>query len=775
MATRCCTSLFVLAVAGGAASQAAGEGYAAAVNTLQGTNSQFELSRGNTYPATALPWGMHTWTPQTGRNGDGWKYQYRKRTIRGFQQAHQCSSWSNDYAVFSLMPVVGTLEVHEDRRATGFRHEDEVGRPHHYRVALASGVVVDMTPSERGALLRFAFPDSQRAFVVFDGYSGNCTLEVQPDRRRLVGRVRNQRGRPGGIENHFIVEFENEVLDAGVWRHVGDGRCEVAAETRIAGSNVGGYVEFPAGATVVARVASSYIDAQQAELTLATELPRNRDFEGVRTAAEAAWEKTLGAVHVEGGTDEQRRTFYSCLFRASLLPRMFYEYDAAGEPRYRSPYDGQVHAGRMFTDTGFWDVFRAQMPLNVLLRPEMQGQYMQALLAAHEQCGWLPSWSFPEEQGSMLGNHAASLLADAWAKGIRTFDPAVAAAAYDHESSHKGPWGPANGRGGADLIERLGYLPYPDHREATAKTLEYAYDDFCGYRLALAAGDDALAETFLKRATNYRNVFDPQVGFMRGKDAAGRWTEPFDPIEWGGPYAEGCAWHWTWSVFHDVAGLIDLFGGDEPFVAKLDGVFAAPSEFKPGTYGAPIHEMREMVESGLGQYAHGNQPIQHMIYLYCYAGAPWKTQYWARLAMDRLYDSTENGYPGDEDQGQTSSWYVMSALGLYCVCPGTDEYVLGSPLFPRATIDLGKGRRFVITCRNQSSANVYVQSAELNGRPLSRNFLRHEELVAGGELTLEMGPQPNFERGTAPADRPFSLSTADSLARQPAVDVSLGK
>ncbi|MCA9236205.1 MAG: GH92 family glycosyl hydrolase [Planctomycetales bacterium] len=730
------------------------------VNTLQGTNSRFELTRGNTYPTVAMPWGMHTWTPQTGPNGDGWKYQYHKDAIRGFQQAHQCSSWSNDYNVFSLMPVVGKLTVDEHRRAAGFRHADEVAKPYFYSVQLANGVAVEIAPTDHGAMLRFAFPPEGPAYLVLDGYTGECELEIQPDQRRIVGRIRNGRNLPRELSNHFVAAFDQPIKSAGTWRQRRRGAPAISSETSIAGRRAGAYLEFAPGATVNVRVASSYIDPAQAELNLRRELEPVENLAAVAAAAKARWNETLGRVEVEGGTAEQRRTFYSCLFRASLFPRKFFEFDAADQPYYRSPYDGQVHRGYMYTDTGLWDTFRAQLPLNSLLQPTMYDRYVQAMLDAYDQCGWLPSWSFPGEAGSMIGNHAISVLADAWAKGYRGFDAAHAVAAYDHETRGKGPWGPANGRGGWDEIERLGYLPSPHHREATAKTLEYAYDDFCGYALAQATGQEEYAAKFADRMFNYRNVFDRETGFMRGKDAAGRWTEPFDPAEWGGPYTEGCAWHWNWSVFHDVAGLMELLGGEEAFVAKLDEVFAAPSDFGVGTYGAPIHEMREMVLAEMGQYAHGNQPIQHMAYLYNYAGQPWKSQYWVRQIMARLYSSDENGYPGDEDQGQTSSWYVLSALGFYSVCPGTAEYVLGSPIFERASITVGAGRRFTVHAKNNSAENVYIQSATLNGAPLTRNYLRHEEIAAGGELVLEMGPAPNRDRGVALADRPFSVSTA---------------
>jgi predicted alpha-1,2-mannosidase len=389
----------------------------------------------------------------------------------------------------------------------------------------------------------------------------------------------------------------------------------------------------------------------------------------------------------------------------------------------------------------------------------MHGRYMQALLDAQQQCGWLPSWSFPGEGGSMIGNHAISLLADAWMKGIRTFNADSALKAYAKEAMNKGPWGPANGRHGWKEYYQLGYVPYPEIGEATAKTLEYAYDDFCGYQLAKATGNKFYENIFSKQMYNYRNVYDSSTRFMRGRRANGSWGANFDPVEWGGPFTEGNAWHWVWSVFHDVQGLINLMGGEKVFVAKLDSVFTEPNRVNVGTYRSMIHEMKEMVVANMGQYAHGNQPIQHMIYLYNYAGQPWKAQQRVREIMDKLYNATENGYPGDEDQGQTSSWYVLSALGMYSVCPGTDEYVFGSPLFQKTTITLENGKKFVIEAPNNSKKNVYIQSGQLNGKPYSKNYIRYADLTSGGVLRFAMSDKPAMARGRAINDKPFSLSS----------------
>ncbi|MEO8416786.1 MAG: glycoside hydrolase family 92 protein, partial [Ginsengibacter sp.] len=481
-------------------------------------------------------------------------------------------------------------------------------------------------------------------------------------------------------------------------------------------------------------------------------------LENTKAAAAKIWNEHLGRILVDGGTEEEKATFYSCFFRASLFSRQFYEFDKNGNPYYFSPYDGKVHTGYMFTDTGFWDTFRAQFPLNVLMYPTMHGRYMQALLDAQEQCGWLPSWSFPGEAGSMIGNHAISLLSDAWIKGIRTFDPEKALQAYLHEATNKGPWGPSNGRDGWKEYYQLGFVPYPQYREATAKTLEYAYDDFCGYQLANLTGNTFYKNIFERQMYNYKNVYDAAVGFMRGRKITGEWAPGFDPVEWGGPFTEGNAWHWEWSVFHDIRGLIDLMGGNKNFNAKLDSVFTVPNTVKVGSYGSMIHEMTEMVMANMGQYAHGNQPIQHMIYLYNYGGEPWKAQQRVREVMSKLYSSTEDGYPGDEDQGQTSSWYVLSALGFYSVCPGTDQYVIGSPVFRKATITLEDGKKFVIEAKNNNKNNVYIQSATLNGKTYHHNWIRYSDIVNGGTLNFTMGYEPALNRGLAEDDKPFSLT-----------------
>jgi predicted alpha-1,2-mannosidase len=655
------------------------------------------------------------------------------------------------------MPVIGKLVVNEDERATGFSHDNEIAKPNYYKVKLDNGIITEMSPTERGAHLRFSFPKGGASYLVLDGYTGLSQVKISPKEMKITGYVSNNKNNRGNmIKSYFEIHFDKPFKSYGTWEN----RKNTLQDNQLTGEGegIGAYLQFKEGEKVQAKVASSYISAEQAGVTLNAELGKFKNLDDTKASAAEVWNKHLGRILAEGGTEEDKATFYSCFFRASLFSRQFYEYDKDGNPWYFSPYDGKVHKGYMFTDTGFWDTFRAQFPLNTIMYPTMHGRYMQALLDAQEQCGWLPSWSFPGEGGSMIGNHAISLLTDAWVKGIRTFDPVKALQAYLKEATTKGPWGPSNGRDGWKEYYQLGYVPYPQYREATAKTLEYAYDDFCGYQLASVTGNDFYKSIFARQMYNYRNVYDPATRFMRGRKATGEWNSNFDPIEWGGPFTEGNAWHWQWSVFHDVNGLINLMGGDKNFNAKLDSVFSVPNAVKVGTYGGMIHEMTEMVMANMGQYAHGNQPIQHMIYLYNYSGEPWKAQQHVRDVMSKLYNSTENGYPGDEDQGQTSSWYVLSALGFYSVCPGTDQYVIGSPVFERTTITLENGKKLIIEAKGNSKENVYIQSALLNGKPYNHNWLTYNDIINGGTLVFTMGNKPAEQRGVANDDKPFSLS-----------------
>lgn len=725
-------------------------------NPLQGTDSTGGFSHGNTFPAIALPFPMNVWAPYTQPAKDSFFYQYRQDKIRGIRQTHQPSPWIADYANFSLMPVSGKLAVSEDDRASTFSHASEVANPGYYKVHLDTwNADAEVTPTERGAGLRFTFGNPGDSYVVLDAFANNSSVEIIPGENKIIGICRNNNGGvPENFANHFVIVFDRPFAGYGTWTP--DGIHEGGA--KLADKHVGAYLKFDTGGgkSVSCKVASSYISAEQAQRTMDREIG-TADFDAIHQKAEAKWSETFKRIEIEGGTLEQRRTFYSAFYRSVIFPHRFFEYDANDKPVYFSPFDGKVHEGYFYTDTGYWDTFRASHPLYNILFPEISGQIMQGILNAYDQSGYLPSWLSPGHRSCMIGNHAFSLMADAWVKGIRNFDGAKAVDAMVHDANTQAPDScPSIGRDGAEFYKKLGYAPYPNVKEATAKTLEYAYDDFCAAVMAKNLGKTDATEAFAKSAMNYSKVFDDKIGFVCGRQENGEWCANFDPTEWGGPFTEGNSWQWTWSVFQDIPGLIKHLGGEKAFGEKLDGVFYTPPDVKVGTYGQMIHEMTEMVAANMGQYAHGNQPIQHMIYLYNYAGQPWKAQARARETMARLYQSTPDGFCGDEDTGQMSSWYVFSALGFYPVCPGTTEYMVGSPLFDKAVITMPNGNKFVIEAKANGPQRPYIAKGTLNGKDFNRNFLEHSEIVNGGKLEFEMTSAPDYKRATQPDSNPAS-------------------
>jgi predicted alpha-1,2-mannosidase len=752
--------LLIVCLLGAASTRAASPPPVTLANPLQGTDSNSGYSHGNEYPAIALPFPMNTWAPYTRPASDSFYYQYRDTKIRGIRQTHQPSPWIGDYAAFALMPVSGKLAFKEDDRASTFRHEDETAQPSYYRVHLDTWkTVAEVTPTERCARFRFTYEQPGDAYVVLDAFPGDSSVEIIPAENKVIGISRfNHGGVPKGFANYFVIVFDRPFSAYGVWSP----DSVQPGVTNLAGKHAGAFLKFDtsAGTRVGCKVASSFISPEQALRNLQREVG-DADFATLRRRAEETWNQALGRVQIEGGMEDQRRTFYSALYRSILYPHRFYEFNESDRPVYFSPYDGKVHEGVLYTDSGFWDTFRAAHPLYNLLFPEISGEILQGLLNAYDQSCWLPSWASPGHRGCMIGNHAFSLLADGWAKGVRGFDAQKALAAMVHDANTQAPNNCRSiGRDGAESYNKIGYVPYssvrgePSFAEATAKTLEYAYDDFCAAQLARALGRQAEAEQFTRKAMNYTNLFDPQIGFMRGRKADGSWCEPFDPTEWGGPFTEGCSWHWTWSVMQDIPGLIKLLGGEKAFAAKLDAVFTSPNTFKAGTYGNPIHEMIEMAALDMGQYAHGNEPVHHMIYLYDYAGQPWKTQSRIRLAVTQLYQATPDGLCGDEDTGQMSAWYVFSALGFYPVCPGDTAYAIGSPLFDRAMLTLPGGKTFTVATEHNGPQHPYIRGAKLNGQPFDKVFLTHEQLVNGGEIVFDMASAPDYHWATAPASRP---------------------
>ena len=524
--------------------------------------------------------------------------------------------------------------------------------------------------------------------------------------------------------------------------------------------HVGAVIGFKTtkGEIVHAKVASSFISFEQASLNL-KELGSD-NFDTLVQKGKDVWNKELSKIEVEGGTLDQYRTFYSCMYRSLLFPRKFYEIDALGKVVHYSPYNGEVLPGYMFTDTGFWDTFRSLFPFLNLMYPTMSKEMQEGLINAYKESGFFPEWASPGHRGCMVGNNSASVLVDAYVKGIKVDDLETLYKGLIHGTENVHPTVSSTGRLGHEYYNKLGYVPYDVKiNENAARTLEYAYNDWCIYQIAKDLGRPKKElDLYAKRAMNYKNLFDKETKLMRGKNKDGNFMTPFSPLKWGDAFTEGNSWHYTWSVFHDPQGLIDLMGGRKEFITMLDSVFAVPPVFDDSYYGQVIHEIREMQIMNMGNYAHGNQPIQHMIYLYNYAGEPWKAQYWLRQVMDRMYTPTPDGYCGDEDNGQTSAWYVFSALGFYPVAPGTTQYVLGAPLFKKATLHFENGKSLVVNAPENSDKNIYIESMSFNGKNYTKNYLEHFELLKGGVLDIKMGDEPNMNRGVSPEDFPYSFS-----------------
>lgn len=728
------------------------------VNPLMGTLSSFELSTGNTYPAIARPWGMNFWTPQTGKMGDGWQYVYTANKIRGFKQTHQPSPWINDYGQFSIMPVTGKPEFDEDKRASWFSHKGEIALPYYYKVYLAEhDVVTEFTPTERAVLFRFTFPENENSYVVVDAFDKGSYIKIIPEQNKIIGyTTRNSGGVPDNFKNYFVIEFDKPF---SYQASVADGALVENQSEQTAG-HAGAIIGFKTrkGEIVHARVASSFISFEQADRNL-KELGSD-SFETLVQKGQDAWNQILGKIEVDGGNLDQYRTFYSCLYRSVLFPRAFFEFDEAGNPVHYSPYNGEVLPGYMYTDTGFWDTFRCLFPFLNLMYPSVNKQIQEGLINTYKESGFFPEWASPGHRGCMIGNNSASILADAYLKGIKVDDVTTLYEGLIHGTKNVHPEVSSTGRLGYEYYNELGYVPYDVKiNENTARTLEYAYDDWCIYQMAKALNRPKKElKLFADRAMNYKNVFDKESLLMRGRNKDGQFQAPFSPLKWGDAFTEGNSWHYTWSVFHDVKGLQNLMGSRETFVHMLDSVFAAPPIFDESYYGSVIHEIREMQIMNMGNYAHGNQPVQHMIYLYNYAGEPWKAQYWLRQTMEKMYRPTPDGYCGDEDNGQTSAWYVFSSLGFYPVCPASDQYVIGAPLVRKATVNLENGKKIVITAPDNNSENCYVKKLKMNKKEYDKNYFTYEDLIKGVTLQFDMSDKPNTQRGMKAAAFPYSMS-----------------
>lgn len=723
------------------------------VNPLQGADSTAGFSTGNTLPLVARPFGMTNWSLQTGDGNWGWWFSPREAKFHGVRATRQPSPWMGDYGYFTVMAQTGKLYLRPGQRTSTYRLDETTIKPHYLRVPLRRyGALLEMTPTERCSVFRFSFPKEETSRVIVQ-MEADSRVKIDREEGRISGFTRSKSGdAPDNFACYFVARFDRPWK--GVRLALEDKVDENASQ--LDGKSATAVVEFDSDTPVVMQVGTSFISPEQALQNLQNEVG-SKSFEALRTEGERVWNETLSRITVTGGTPEQLQTFYSCLYRAHLFPHSLHEINAQGQTVHYSPYDGQVHNGVSYTDTGFWDTYRTVFPLFSLIQPERYGEMIEGFLQGFREGGWMAQWPSPGYRTSMPGTHGDAVIADAVVKGIGGFDVKEAYAAITKHAEQRATRGGA-GRNNIEQYLRLGYVP-----GSVAETLDYAYDDFCISQVALALGLNEDAQRYRQRALNYRNIYDPRVGFMRSKDARGNWRTPFDQYEWGGPYVEGGPWQSSWAVQQDPAGLIALMGGWEKFVAKLDRMMTMPPRYDIGGYGSEIHEMTEMAVANFGQYAHSNQPVHHVLYLFAAAGEPGKTQHWTRRVLNELY--SPQGFAGDEDNGEMASWYVLNALGFYPLCPGRPEYVLGSPLFPSVRIRVPGRKDLTIEAPGNSPQNVYVQKVTVNGKTHEPLWISHETLAQGGTLRFDMGAKPpvrDYRR--TPALLPHSLSPyPDSL------------
>jgi predicted alpha-1,2-mannosidase len=686
------------------------------VNLLQGTDSTRSFSRGNTLPIATLPFGMAHWTLQSAAD-TSWMFQPGERRIQGFRSTHQLSPWLSDYGHATFLPFCGEINPAPSDRATSYRPEDATLAPHSLRLHLMRfGIYAELIPTERCALITASFTKPEAPGFLFD-IPGEHPPDVRQDgARRTISfmSTANSGGVPKGFATYYILQF------AQPWQ---------SFETKQLKNHSVGLVYFTDGSkSLDVRIATSFISFEQAQRNLDHELGTT-SAEALRQQGKDIWNKHLLRIEIEGGTLDQQRTFYSCLYRTLLFPRIWHEPDAAGVMQHRSPYTGAITPGVMYADHGYWDVYRAWYPLMTILFPERLGEILQAWVNAYKEGGWLPQFPCPGYRACMTGSLIDSVFGDAAAKGIGGFDLAMAYEGLKKHATQPGNPNAGYGRRGIEEYLQYNYCPADRIKQSVAETVDAAYGDFCIAQVAKALGHDADYQMFIERSENWRQLFDPRTGFLRGKKSDGSWLEPFDPITWGDPYVEGSAWQHRWDVPHNFPALIEALGGKEKTVAALEQMLTMPPDFNVGVYGQEIHEMSEMAAVPFGQYAQSNQPVHHVLYLFAAAGRPDRTRFWVDKVMRELY--TPHTFPGDEDTGSMAAWFIFSSLGFYPACPGKPDYTLGCAFFPRATLHLPNSKTLVIETSTSAPSKGLV---ELNGGQLKDLTISHTLILAGGHL-----------------------------------------
>ena len=687
------------------------------VNPLQGTNSTPLFSRGGTLPIVALPFGMAHWALQSS-DTEGWFFQPHDNRLQGIRCTHQLSTWLGDYGNATFMPFQGEPSAEPTGRASSYRPGSLDIKPDYLQLTLMRyRCRLELAPTERCSIMRFTFEQSGKAGLFIDLPQEDSEAHWDAGSRTITALTHNNRG---GVQPNFAAYYAAK-LDIDV----------TGVEVQKLHGRQVAVVRFDTEANkpVTLRVGTSFISFDQAAQNLKQEIG-SKSFDDVRSQASQIWEKALGKVRLRGGSDNQQRTFYSCLYRAQLFPRVWHEKDSSGEIVHRSPYTGQVEPGVLYADHGYWDDYHAWYPMMELLYPERLSEILQGWVNALKEGGWFPQFPCPGYRGAMTGSLIDSVFGGAAAKGLQGFDLKSAYEGLKKHATQRGDPPKGYGRVGIEPYMKLGYVPCDVVGDGVAETLDFAYGDFCIAQVARAIGNNEDADMFEKRSKNWRNIFDPQTNFFRGKLSNGSFVEPFDPYTWGGPYVEGAAWQYRFNALHDVEGLIEAMGGKEPFLKHLEEMMAQPPIFHTGTYGDEIHEMSEMAAVDFGQYAHSNQPVHNVLYMFTVAGRRDRTQYWVHRVLNELY--SPDNFPGDEDTGAMSAWYILSSLGLFAVCPGKPDWTLGAPLFESATIHHDDGTlRIETQARRQGS---FYNEVTLNGKSVSGPSVSHASLQKDATL-----------------------------------------
>ncbi|MCL4484405.1 MAG: GH92 family glycosyl hydrolase [Bacteroidetes bacterium] len=741
------------------------------VNPFVGTDYH-----GHTFPDAALPGGLVQLGPDTDVKGWDWcsGYHYSDSSIMGFSHLHRSGMGAGDWGDILLMPTTGPLKIEpgsKENPGEGYRsrfsHQDEKAFPGYYAVKLKDyGIEAELTVSERAGFHKYTFPKSNASHILIDmnhGIGSRCTgAEIKIISDTEIAGHRSTMGFVKGEDVYFYARFSKPFHASGTWNE----KNIKAGSKEDSGIQCGAYVDYVTSEneTIEVKVGISYTSTKQAKLNLDTEIA-DWNFNRVKGNAAATWNNALSKIEVQmdkvnGETYNKQKlnTFYTALYHSLLFPATFSDVDG----KYMG-LDNEVHTAKGFTyrsDFSLWDTFRAEMPLLTLVEPERSNDAVNTMIAQYEQGGWMPT---PQQFGNsytndMIGDHPVNVILDAYQKGIRNFDVEKAYEAVRKNAMETPPADHrSKGRVGLNYYLKYGYIPYDLLNGSVSRTLEYAYNDWCVAQLAKALGKTADYELFMKRAANYKNVMDASTGFARPKNDDGKWLSPFDPTFIGNGkdrhYTEANAWQYTWFVPQDVQGLIDVEGGRTRFVEKLDSLF---------TISSVIKETVSDATGLIGQYAQGNEPGHHTIYLYDYAGTPWKTQNMVRKVMDELYSDGPAGLCGNEDMGQMSAWYVLSAMGFYPVAPGQNVWVIGSPEFSKITLHLdksfNKAKEFVIEARNNSKENEYFWWRIANGKPLNKTWFDQGVIENGGILIFQMGPEPNKKWGSDPQDAPPSMT-----------------